>query len=479
MVKLVKVSENIWEIPKEPPMNVPVRVYASEQLLQKMKEDKTLEQGRNVACLPGIQKWMVIMPDGHQGYGMPIGGVAAFDLEEGVISPGMVGFDINCGVRIIRTNLKEEEVRRVLPKLVDEIFRNVPPGVGETGKLKLSMNQFKEAVERGVKWAVEQGFGWEKDIRRIESYGCLEHADISAVSNTAIRRGIDQLGTLGAGNHFLEIQVVDQIYDEDTAKKLGIYERGQVCVMVHTGSRGFGHQIAKDYLDLGYSKYRDIVRKLPDKELVYFPFNSKDGQNYFKAMACAANFAWCNRQIITHWVRESFEKIFRTSAEDLGMEIIYDVAHNIAKIEEHNIDGKKRKVIVHRKGATRAFPAGHPEVIDEYRDIGQPVLIPGSMGTASYILIGQPASMELSFGSSAHGAGRQMSREAAKRRYRYGDVVNMLMKKGILIKAAGKETVVEEVPDAYKNVDEVVRVTHELGISKMVVRLRPIAVIKG
>ncbi|MEM5873059.1 MAG: RtcB family protein [Candidatus Aenigmatarchaeota archaeon] len=478
-MEIIKISENIYEIPRREKMNVPVRIYASDKLLEKMKEDKTLIQATNVAKLPGIKKWAIVLPDGHEGYGFPVGGVAAFDLKEGIISPGGIGYDINCGVRILRTNLDQKEIKDKLKQIVEEIFKNVPAGVGEVGHLKLSIGQFKEAVEEGLEWTYREGYAWKEDIESVESYGKLENASLDAVSDFAIRRGLDQFGTLGSGNHFLEIQVVDKIFDLELAKYLGIEEEGQVTVMIHTGSRGFGHQIATDYIDLFMKKYREIVKTLPDRELIYAPFNSEEGQRYWKAMAAAANFAWVNRQIITYWIRKSFEKIFRASAEDLGLFTIYDVAHNIAKIETHIINGKKEKVIVHRKGATRAFPQNHEDLPEKYRRIGQPVLIPGSMGTASYILVAGINSMELSFGSSAHGAGRTMSRAAAKRTYTYTEIIRRFEREGIIIKSTTKEGVVEEVPEAYKNVDEVVRVTHDLGISKIVVKLRPIAVIKG
>ncbi len=478
-VKLRKVFEDIWEIPQEPPMNVPVRIFASEPLLEKMKEDKTLIQARNVASLPGIVKNALVMPDGHQGYGFPIGGVAAFDIEEGVISPGGVGYDINCGVRVIRTNLMEQDIRRRLEDLVDTIFRNVPAGVGEEGKLKLSWGEFQEAVEWGVRWAIDKGYGWKEDLYKIESYGRMEDADFDAVSDRAKRRGIGQVGTLGSGNHFLEIQVVDEIFDPVAAKKMGIETKGQVFVMIHTGSRGFGHQIASDYIREFEKKFRDLIRRIPDRELVFAPMNSKEAERYFKAMSAAANFAWVNRQLITHWVRKSFEKVFKTDAEELGMEIIYDVAHNIAKIEDHKVDGEKRTLVVHRKGATRAFPPGHPELVDVYQDIGQPVLLPGSMGTASYILLGTHESMRSSFGSAAHGAGRMLSRRAATKMFNYHEVVSRLKNQGILVKSATKYGVVEEVPEAYKDVDEVARVLNSVGIARLVVRMRPVAVIKG
>ncbi|MFP3167087.1 MAG: RtcB family protein [Candidatus Nanopusillus sp.] len=478
-IKLRKISENIYEIPQEKGMNVPVRIYANDKLIEKMREDKTLIQGKNVASLPGIQKYSIVMPDGHEGYGFPVGGVAAFDINEGIISPGGIGYDINCGVRLLRTNLKYEEIKPKLKEIVNEIFRNVPAGVGETGKIVLSPGQFKDAVEEGLEWSYREGYAWKEDLEHVESYGRLKDASIEYISDLAIRRGIDQLGTIGSGNHFIEIQIVDKIFDKDIANKLGIYEEGQVTVLIHTGSRGFGHQIASDYIDLGLKKYREEINKLPDKELVYLPFQSEDGNNYWKSMSAAANFAWNNRQIITYFIRKSFQKVYNHPVEDIGLNVIYDVAHNIAKIEEHKVDGKKKKLVVHRKGATRAFPSGSEELVEDYRNIGQPVLIPGSMGTASYVLIGSEKSMELSFGSSAHGAGRNMSRAAARRSFNYNEIIKNLEEKGIYVKSTTKEGVVEEVPEAYKNVDEVVKVTDELGISKMVVRLRPIAVIKG
>ncbi|BFI73055.1 tRNA-splicing ligase RtcB [Nanoarchaeota archaeon] len=478
-IKLRKISENIYEIPKEDNMNVPVRIYASDSLIEKMKQDKTLIQGKNATTLPGIQKYFVIMPDGHEGYGFPVGGIGAFDLNEGIISPGSVGYDINCGVRLLRTNLKYDEIKLKIKEIINEIFKNVPAGVGETGKILLSPGQFKDAVEEGLDWSYREGYAWKEDLYYVESYGRLKDASIEYVSDLAIRRGIDQLGTLGSGNHFLEIQVVDKIFDEEIAKIMGIEEEGQVTILVHTGSRGFGHQVASDYIDIGLKKYRDIVNKLPDRELVYLPFQSEEGQRYWKSMSAAANFAWNNRQIITYWIRKSFEKVFNHPAEDIGLNVVYDVAHNIAKIEEHKVDGKTKKLIVHRKGATRAFPAGSEELVEEYKKIGQPVLIPGSMGTASYILLGLPGSMELSFGSSAHGAGRNLSRSAARRQFSYSNVIKNLEERGIIVKSTTKEGVVEEVPEAYKNVDEVAKVTESLGISKIIVRLRPIAVIKG
>jgi len=471
-IKLRKIDKYIWEIPKEGKMNVPVRIYASDKLIEKMKEDRTLIQARNVSMLPKIVKHMVVMPDGHEGYGPPIGGVGAFSLDNPPVIPGFVGFDINCGVRLLRTNLTIDEIKDRLNLLVNEIFRNVPAGVGEGGKLKLSIDELNKVLDYGVNWAIDNGFGWEEDRNRIESHGYLDFADSDAVSNTAKQRGKDQLGTIGSGNHFLEIQVVDQIYDEEIAKAFGIYEKNQVTVLIHTGSRGLGHQVASDYLRLFEKKYKYDV---PDRELIYAPYDSKDAQNYLKAMAAAANFAWANRQLITYWVRKSFEKVLRKNIESIGLEIVYDLAHNIAKFEEHTIDGKKQKLIVYRKGATRAFPPGHKELWGEYKKYGQPVIIPGSMGTASYLLVGQPKAMELSFGSSAHGAGRVK----AKKLYSYSEVIRKLREMGIIVKSTTKTGVLEEIPEAYKDIDEVVRVTHELGISKIVARFRPVAVIKG
>ncbi len=479
-VRLEKIDKFVWRIPKgvKPCMKVDAIVFADEYLLQKMKSDLTLVQAANVACLPGIRLAAYVMPDGHQGYGFPIGGVAGFDVEEGVISPGGVGYDINCGVRVLRTDLDESDVRPVLRELVEELFRNVPSGVGATGKLRLSFQELDEVLNRGVEWAVEHGFGWKEDMDHIEEHGSWKLADASKVSHRAKRRGHNQLGTLGAGNHFLEIQVVDKIYDPSIAKVMGITHEGQVTVMIHTGSRGLGHQVASDYLLIMERAMRKYGIKPPDRELASLPFKSPEAQNYVKAMAAAANFAWTNRQLIMHWVRESFRKVFHKSPEDLGMKLIYDVAHNIAKIEEHVVDGEKYRVVVHRKGATRAFPPGHPEIPDDYKSIGQPVLIPGSMGTASYILVGTKEGVR-TWHSAPHGAGRWMSRHAAIRTYRPERVVEELSRKGIVLRAATRRVISEEAPGAYKDVDKVVFVAHNVGIAKLVVRLRPLGVVKG
>ena len=480
-VPLKRIGDDVWEIPKSyrKGMRVPGRVFADEELLNKMRSDLTLEQCANVAHLPGIYKYSIVLPDGHQGYGFPIGGVAAFDAEEGVISPGGVGYDINCGVRVLRTNLTEKDVKPVLSRLISTLFRMIPSGVGSTGRVSLSVNELDKVLKDGVEWAIDNGYGWDEDQDYIEERGVMDAADPDKVSRTAKGRGRNQLGTLGSGNHFLEVQVVDEIYDPKVAKELGIFEKGQVTVMIHTGSRGLGHQVCSDYLKIMERAVHKYGIELPDRELAAVPVTSKEAEDYFAAMAAAANFAWTNRQLIMHWARKAFEEVFKRSAEDLEMELIYDVAHNIAKLETHKVDGGYRKVYVHRKGATRAFPPGHPQIPAKYRPIGQPVLIPGSMGTASYILIGSPKAMELTFGSTAHGAGRLLSRAQATRTYRANRIEEELKKRGILIAAASRRVIAEEAPGAYKSVDRVVEVSHRVGIAKKVVRLRPIAVTKG
>ncbi|WP_449295438.1 RtcB family protein [Palaeococcus pacificus] len=418
------------------------------------------------------------MPDGHQGYGFPIGGVAAFDAREGVISPGGVGYDINCGVRLVRTNLKKDEVRPRIKQIIDTLFKNVPSGLGSKGRVRLQWTQLDDVLADGAKWAVDNGYGWNEDLEHLEEGGRMEGANPSYVSQKAKQRGAPQLGSLGSGNHFLEVQYVDEIYDEEVAKAYGLF-KGQVVVMIHTGSRGLGHQVASDYLRIMEKANRKYNIPWPDRELVSLPFESEEGQRYFSAMKAAANYAWANRQMITHWVRESFEEVFKQKAEDLEMSIVYDVAHNIAKLEEHEINGKKVKVVVHRKGATRAFPPGHESVPKAYRDVGQPVLIPGSMGTASYILAGTEGAMKESFGSTCHGAGRLMSRHAATRTWRGDRVERELLQRGIYVRAASKRVVAEEAPGAYKSVDNVVNVVHKAGIAKLVARMRPMGVAKG
>ena len=478
---LKRINDFTWEIPKGivPDMNVPGRVYADSVLLQKMQQDLTLRQCVNITKLPGIYKFSIVLPDGHQGYGFPIGGVAAFDYEEGVVSPGGVGYDINCGVRLVRSELDYADIKGVLPKLLDALFNFVPSGVGSTGKIKLSASKLDEVLVEGSHWAVNNGYGWEDDLLHSEESGRMSYADPSKISSKAKSRGASQLGTLGSGNHFLEIQKVDEIYDPDVAKKFNITHKGQVTVMIHTGSRGFGHQVCSDYLRVMEGVVRKYGFKVPDRELAYAPANSREAKDYFAAMACASNFAWSNRQCIMHWVRMAFEKVLNNSAESLGLKLVYDVAHNIAKLEEHDIDGVRRKVYVHRKGATRAFPKGSTEIPLDYRDTGQPVLLPGSMGTASYLLVGQPKAMSLSFGSTAHGAGRQLSRRAAKRRFRANDITRRLASRGILVRSASWRGVVEEAPEAYKDIDRVARVSHNVGIATLVARFVPLGVVKG
>ena len=461
-------------------MKVPVKVFASDKLVNKMRQDATFQQGANSACLPGVYRHSVILPDGHQGYGFPIGGVAATDYEEGVISPGGVGYDINCGVRVLTTNLDEKDVRPKLRDLIDTLFTEVPTGVGKSGKIYLQGQRgVDEVLAGGAAWAVENGYGWEEDLNHQEAGGRIEHADPSKVSSHAKQRGMKQVGTLGSGNHFLEIQLVDQIYDEHAAKAMGITREGQVTVMIHSGSRGLGHQVCGDYIKTMTQAMRKYNLNLPDRELCSAPTTSPEGQAYLGAMSAAANYAWANRQTMMHWTREAFSRVLRQSPEDLEMHLVYDVAHNMGKVETHEIEGKNTKVIVHRKGATRAFPPGHSETPSKYKEIGQPVLIPGTMGTASYILIGNQKGMDLTFGSTAHGAGRFMSRTRAKKRFFGKEVQRKLASEGIIVRSAKAIVIAEEAPGAYKDVDEVVRVSDSVGIATKAVRLRPIGVIKG
>ncbi|MBW9140397.1 MAG: RtcB family protein [Candidatus Aramenus sp.] len=470
-----------WRIEKgtQECMKVPVTVFADDVLIEKMKQDLTLKQATNVACLPGVQEAVYVLPDGHQGYGFPIGGIAATAIDEGgVVSPGGIGYDINCGVRLLRTNLDYDDVKPKLKELVEELHKNIPSGVGSEGKVRLTMQQLDEVLANGVKWAVDKSYGWEEDMEHIEQKGSWDIADPSKVSNVAKQRGMNQLGTLGAGNHFLEVQVVDKIYDPEVAKAIGITHEGQVTVMVHTGSRGLGHQIASDYLQIMERAMKKYNINVPDRELAAIPFESREGQDYFHAMVSGANFAWTNRQLITHWARESFGRVFKTDPEKLDLHIIYDVAHNIAKIEEYDIEGKRKKVLVHRKGATRAFPPGSPEIPQDHRSIGQVVLIPGSMGTASYVMAGIPEGRRTWY-TAPHGAGRWMSREAAVRNYPANAVIESLEDRGIIVRAATRRVVAEEAPGAYKDVDRVAKVAHEVKIAKLVARLRPIGVTKG
>jgi tRNA-splicing ligase RtcB len=461
-------------------MRVPGIVFANDQLIEKMKQDRTLNQCANVAHLPGIYTNAITLPDGHEGYGFPIGGVAATDYEEGVISPGGVGYDINCGVRLLTTNLSESDIRPYLGALTNTIFKNVPSGLGSSRKdYKLSMHELEHLITEGVSWAVEKGLGRAEDIEHCEEKGCMNGADPDKVSPRAKQRGLPQSGTLGSGNHFLEIGKVDKIYDKKVAKTFGVTHEGQVTVLIHCGSRGFGHQTCSDYLRVMERAVQKYNISIPDRELACAPATSNEAQDYYKAMACAVNYAFVNRQVITHWVRQSFEQVLKRSAEDFGLDLVYDVAHNIAKIEEHDIDGKRTKVWTHRKGATRCFPPGHKDVPSDYRPVGQPVIIPGSMGTSSWLLVGTHKAMERSFGSTAHGAGRMMSRSAAKRRFWGGDIKQALEGRGIVVRAASSVVLAEEADPAYKNVDNVVEVSDKAGIATRVVRLVPLGVVKG
>lgn len=469
-----KVTEYIWEIPQHGEMRVPARIYASHKILEAAKHDLTLQQARNVACLPGIQRMSYVMPDAHQGYGFPIGGVAAFDLDEGIISPGGVGYDINCGVRLLKTDYMEKDVTDKRKELLAEIFKEVPAGVGKGGITRLNRNILNEVLIKGAEWAVENGYGTRDDLQRTEELGRMKDADPSYISSRALERGIPQLGTLGAGNHFLEFQKVVQIYDKNIAESFGIYREEQILVMIHCGSRGLGHQVATDFIHLMENKIG--IKGLPDRELVNAPFKSSLGQQYYKSMCAAVNYAFANRQMIAHWVRDVFRKVLGSSK---GMDQVYDVCHNVAKVEKHIINGKEKFVCIHRKGATRSFGAGRPELPQVYRGVGQPVIIPGSMGTASYILVGTKEAEDLSFSSTAHGAGRVMSRHEALRRFRGEQIRDELAKKGIELQSTSWKGVAEEASAAYKDVNEVVKVSHEVGIGRLVAKVVPLGVMKG
>lgn len=461
-----------------PCMRVPGVIFATEKLLEHIIKDEAFRQVANAACLPGIVKYSLAMPDIHWGYGLPIGGVVAESVEEGVISPGGVGSDINCGVRLIETNLTKDDIEGKIERLVNLMYTNVPCGVGSEGKLHLSQKELGEVLVDGSQWAVRNGFGWKEDTIFTEEKGKMDFANPENLSKRAFERGLPQLGTLGAGNHFLEIQTVERIFDERTAKILGLFE-GQVTVMVHTGSRGLGFQVCEDYMKEFIPAMARYGINLPDRQLACAPISSPEGKRYLGAMASAANYAWANRQMITHWVRESFEKALETPAERLGMHILYDVAHNIAKFETHTIDGKKMKLLIHRKGATRAFGPGSKEIPEKFQKAGQPVIIPGDMGTASYILVGTETAMQRSFGSTCHGAGRVMSRHAAIRKTKGKDIVSEMGKRGIYVRAKSRRTLAEEVPEAYKDIDEIVEAVCGANLSKKVARLVPLGVVKG
>ena len=479
--KLEKVDDFRWRIPKsyKPGMRVDGLIYTDEGMLPHILEEQALEQVANVAFLPGIEVYSLAMPDIHWGYGFAIGGVAAMRISDGVISPGGVGFDINCGVRIMRTNLVKEEITPKIKTLIDAIFYAVPSGLGSKGAIKLRSGEIDEVLIKGSRWAVEKGYGRREDLETTEENGEMKDADPSRVSGRAKERGIPQLGTLGSGNHFLEVGVIDEIYDANIAKVMGIERVGQVMLYVHCGSRGLGHQVADDYIKVMLQSMPKYGIEVPDRQLACVPVKSQEGQAYLAAMGCAANYAWANRQCITHWVREAFCRVMGMSERDAGLELIYDVTHNIAKIEDHKVDGKTERLCVHRKGATRAFPAGHTDIPEKYKSVGQPILIPGDMGRMSYILAGTEKAMQETFGSTCHGAGRLQSRSAMKRHLSGRDVLADLESRGVTVRAGSLAGLAEEAPEAYKDVSDVVRVAHGAGISKKVARTRPIAVVKG
>ena len=477
-MKLRQIDQFHWEVPKSGKMRVPGIIYATAAMLQDAQQSEPIRQVTNVATLPGIVKASLAMPDMHWGYGFPIGGVAAFDWNEGVISPGGVGYDINCGVRLAATALVESQIRPQLEPLINTLYQNIPSGVGSKGPLKLSIQEEKRMLKEGSRWAVRQGFGDDEDISHTEDNGCLPGADPELVSTRALERGQKQLGTLGSGNHFLEVGVVDKIFDPLVAEVFGLFE-GQVTVMLHCGSRGFGYQVCDDFLASMTKHVNTIGIELPDRQLACASIQSDLGQRYRRAMACAANYAWANRQILLHRTREVFQHVLGMGPRDLGMRLVYDVCHNIAKREEHFIDGRKQVVCVHRKGATRSFPPGHPALDDAFRSVGQPVIIPGDMGTASYVMVGTEVAMAETFGSTCHGAGRVLSRKAAKKASKGRSIQRELEDKGVLVRWTGRGTLAEEMPDAYKNITEVVNVVHGAGLSRKVAKLRPIGVIKG
>ncbi len=476
---LKRIDSNRLEVPMgfKKGMRTNCIIYI-DRSLEKELEPKSVEQVSNVASLPGIVGPALAMPDIHTGYGFTIGGVAAFDLQDGIISPGGVGYDINCGVRLIRTDLVKNDILPNIRELVEALYRDIPAGVGSKGKSRLSPKEHKKVITKGSRWAIEQGFGEEEDIAHTESGGCIEGADPDLISTRAYERGSSQLGSLGSGNHFVEMQFVDEIYDAQAANSLGLF-KDQVTVMIHTGSRGFGHQVCTDFLGSMRKAAKKYNIALPDSDLACAPFDSREAKEYMAAMKAAANYAWANRQVIMHLAVESIMRTLNTGPKTIGMGLVYDVAHNIAKIEDHIVNGKKRKLIVHRKGATRAFPSGHSELPDVYKEIGQPVIIPGDMGRASFVLIGNEKGMKESFGSTCHGAGRLMSRNQAKKKAKGRAIWREMEDKGIIVRATGRSTLAEEMPEAYKNVSNVVEVVHNAGLSRKVARLRPLGVIKG
>lgn len=480
MYELEKISPYCYRMPQtyKLGMRVPGIIFADDELMQQAERDKAIEQVANVAFLPGVVKASLAMPDIHWGYGFPIGGVAAMDVSTGVISPGGVGFDISCGVRLLRTNLGADEVKDKLVALMHELARNIPKGVGSRGKIKLNHEQMVKLMEQGVQWAVKAGYGWPEDAEFAEEGGRLPGADSTKVSEHAFKRGLEQPGTLGSGNHFIELQRVDEIFDETAARAFGLYQ-GQLTVMIHSGSRGVGHQICTDYVRVMDRVVRQLGIELPDRQLACAPIDSQEGRDYYAAMTCGANYAVVNRHCLAHWARQSFETIFGKSAEKLDLRLVYDISHNIAKFEEHLVNGKKTKLCVHRKGATRAFGPNHPATPAAYRQVGQPVIIPGDMERASYVLVGTDKAMTESFGSTCHGAGRVMSRSQARRTIRGDELKRGLEEQGIIVEAGKLSLLAEEAAAAYKDVSKVVEVCHGAGLSKKVARLKPLGVVKG
>ena len=477
-ILLEKMDDNRWLIPRKGSMRVPGLIYANDRIRDLLKNDESTKQVANVASLPGIVNYSLAMPDIHWGYGFPIGGVAAFDLEEGIVSPGGVGYDINCGCRLIATGLSLPDIQDKITSLTTALYQGVPSGVGSTGRVKLSGRDQKKVLEEGSKWAVQAGFGSFQDLETTEDGGAMTGADPEQVSSRALERGKQQLGTLGSGNHFLEIEVVQEIFDEIAAQAFGLC-KGQIVIMIHSGSRGLGYQICDDYLALMVKHAQETGINLPDRQLACAYLNSQRGRNYLAAMACGANYAWANRQILMHLTKEIMEKTLHLAPRELNMRLVYDVCHNIAKIEDFSIEGKMRKLCVHRKGATRAYPAGHDAVPARYRSVGQPVLIPGDMGTGSFVLVGQEKAMAETFGSACHGAGRVMSRSQAVKASRGRSIGLEMADRGVIVMAGSKGTLGEEIPEAYKNLDDVVQVVHEAGIAKKVAKLKSLACIKG
>jgi tRNA-splicing ligase RtcB (3'-phosphate/5'-hydroxy nucleic acid ligase) len=478
---LERIDSNRWRIPTSynEKMHVPGMVFADDELIQLMLNDNALQQVANVASLPGIVGHSLGMPDIHWGYGFPVGGVAATDAESGVISPGGIGFDINCGVRLLATDLSYDQVKGHVDNLADVLFKRLPSGVGTDGTRILNHDEMRAVMLHGARWAVEEGYGLPDDLEMTEEKGCLEGANPDAVSRHAWARGLKQLGSLGSGNHFCEIQVVDHIYDQQVADVLGIGRKGQIVASLHCGSRGLGHQVAEDYIKLAESKQNQYGFALDDRQLACLPLQSEEGQAYLGAMKSAANFAWANRQLLMNGVRQSFAEVFGRKARARDLPLIYDVCHNIAKIEEYEIDGEIKRVCVHRKGATRAFPPGHPAIPEKYREVGQPVLIPGDMGRYSFMLVGAQGSMEQSFGSCCHGAGRRLSRTAAKKAIGSRELLDQLAHKGVTVRVHSKNLLTEEAPQAYKDAQQVVNVVHNARLANLVVRLKPLIVVKG